>query len=33
MNLTTKYLGLSLRNPLVVGAAPFGDDVAVASRL
>lgn len=33
MNLTTKYLGLTLRNPLVVGGSPFGDDVAVASRL
>lgn len=33
MNLTTSYLGLTLRNPLVVGASPFCDDVSVARRL
>ncbi len=30
MNLTTTYLGLELRNPLVVGASPFGDNVGAA---
>jgi dihydroorotate dehydrogenase (fumarate) len=33
MNLTTDYLGLKLRNPLVVGASPFADDVSAASKL
>lgn len=33
MNLATNYLGLKLANPLVVGASPFGDNVAVARRL
>jgi dihydroorotate dehydrogenase (fumarate) len=33
MNLTTRYLGLELKNPLVVGASPFGDNVYVAQEL
>ena len=33
MNLTTQYLGLTLKNPLVVGASPFCDDVIMAQRL
>lgn len=33
MNLTTHYLGLTLRNPFVVGASPFCDDVYVARKL
>ena len=33
MNLTTKYLGLTLENPLVVGASPFCDNSAVARQL
>ena len=33
MNLATPYLGLSLRNPVVVGASPFCDDVSVARQL
>lgn len=33
MNLSTRYLGLTLRNPLVVGASPFADDVGMAVRL
>ena len=33
MNLATPYLGLSLRNPFVVGASPFCDDVSVARQL
>ncbi len=33
MNLTTEYLGLKLRSPLVVGASPFCDDTFVARRL
>ena len=33
MNLTTTYLGLTLENPLVVGASPFCDDVRLARRL
>ena len=33
MNLATHYLGLSLRNPFIVGASPFGDDVSVAREL
>lgn len=33
MNLTTQYLGLKLENPLVVGAAPFCDNVATARQL
>lgn len=33
MNLTTEYLGLTLRNPLVVGASPFCDDLHVAQQL
>ncbi len=33
MNLTTQYLGLTLKNPLVVGASPFCDDVTMAQRL
>ncbi len=33
MNLTTKYLGLTLENPLVVGASPFCDNTAVARQL
>lgn len=33
MNLSTTYLGLKLRTPLVIGASPFCDNVAVAGRL
>lgn len=33
MNLTTSYLGLTLRNPLVVGASPFCDNAHVARQL
>lgn len=33
MNLTTKYLGLTLQNPLVVGASPYCDTAYVARQL
>ncbi|MSU70093.1 MAG: dihydroorotate dehydrogenase-like protein [Opitutaceae bacterium] len=33
VNLATKYLGLSLQNPFVVGASPFCDDVYLARKL
>jgi dihydroorotate dehydrogenase (fumarate) len=33
MNLTTSYLGLTLRNPIVVGASPFCDNTMAARRL
>jgi len=33
MNLATTYLGLPLRNPLVVGASPFCDNLAAAVQL
>lgn len=33
MNLATPYLGLTLRNPLIVGASPLCDDIAVARQL
>lgn len=33
MNLATKYLGLTLDNPLVVGASPFCDNIAAARQL
>src|SRR4051812_23958342 len=33
MNLATNYLGLSLANPLVIGASPCCDDVEMAQRL
>jgi dihydroorotate dehydrogenase (fumarate) len=33
MNLTTSYLGLQLRNPLIVGASPFCDELDGAQRL
>lgn len=33
MNLATTYLGLKLKNPLVVGASPFCDNVDAACRL
>lgn len=33
MNLTTKYLGLTLDNPLVVGASPYCDTAYVARQL
>ena len=33
MNLQTTYLGLTLRNPLVVGASPFCDDLDACRRL
>jgi dihydroorotate dehydrogenase (fumarate) len=33
MKLETPYLGLTLRNPLVVGASPFSDSVEVAVQL
>jgi dihydroorotate dehydrogenase (fumarate) len=33
MNLATTYLGLPLRNPLIVGASPYSDDVKAACQL
>jgi len=33
MNLETQYLGLTLRNPLVVGASPFCDSLDASKRL
>ncbi|MFA6959567.1 MAG: dihydroorotate dehydrogenase-like protein [Opitutaceae bacterium] len=33
MNLETTYLGLTLRNPLVVGASPFCDNLDAARRM
>jgi dihydroorotate dehydrogenase (fumarate) len=33
MNLSTQYLGLTLRNPLVVGASPCCDDLDLCRRL
>jgi dihydroorotate dehydrogenase (fumarate) len=33
MNVSTTYLGLKLRNPLIVGSSPFCDDVHQALRL
>ncbi len=33
MNLNTNYLGLALRNPLVVGASPFCDNTQLARQL
>ncbi len=33
MNLTTRYLGLELRNPFIVGASPFSDDIASCAAL
>ena len=33
MNLATTYLGLKLKNPLIVGASPFCDEVDGAQRL
>ena len=33
MNLATSYLGLPLANPIVIGASPFCDNVAVARQL
>jgi len=33
MNLQTTYLGLTLRNPLMVGASPFCDDLDACRRL
>lgn len=33
MNLSTRYLGLPLANPIVIGASPFCDNVAVARQL
>jgi dihydroorotate dehydrogenase (fumarate) len=33
MNLQTTYLGLTLRNPIVVGASPFCDDIDAAMRM
>jgi len=33
MKLTTDYLGLKLKNPLMVGASPFCDNIDAASRL
>lgn len=33
MNLTTSYLGLQLRNPIIAGAGPLCDSVEVARRL
>jgi dihydroorotate dehydrogenase (fumarate) len=33
MNLATEYLGLTLRNPLVVGASPYCDNTYIARQL
>ena len=33
MNLSTTYLGLKLRTPVVIGASPFCDNVALAGQL
>lgn len=33
MNLTTKYLGLNLANPLVIGASPYCDTAYIARQL
>lgn len=33
MNLTTEYLGLSLPNPIIVGASPLSDDLDTVKRL
>jgi len=33
MDLSTEYLGLKLRSPLIVGASPFADETEVARRL
>ncbi|AKC81810.1 dihydroorotate dehydrogenase [Verrucomicrobia bacterium IMCC26134] len=33
MNLETSYLGLTLRNPLIVGASPCCDDIELCRRL
>ncbi|MEI6073550.1 MAG: dihydroorotate dehydrogenase-like protein [Verrucomicrobiae bacterium] len=33
MNLTTRYLGLELKSPFVIGASPLGDDLDSAKRL
>src|SRR5205823_4675108 len=33
MNLSTTYLGLPLRNPIVVGASPFCDNLTTAIHL
>ncbi len=33
MNLKTKYLGLELNSPFVIGASPLGDDIDMARRL
>jgi dihydroorotate dehydrogenase (fumarate) len=33
MNLKTRYLGLELNSPFVIGASPLGDDIDLARRL
>jgi len=33
MNLATTYLGLSIRNPIIVGASPFADNLHSAIQL
>jgi len=33
MNLTTEYLGMRLRNPIIVGASPLSDDLDTVRRL
>ncbi len=33
MNLTTEYLGMTLHNPIVVGASPLSDDLDTVKRL
>ena len=33
MNLTTSYLGLTLKSPFIAGASPLADDVGIAHRL
>jgi len=33
MNLTTRYLGIRLKNPLMVGASPMADDLGTVRRL
>ena len=33
LNLTTRYLGLELRNPFIVGASPFSDNLSACAAL
>jgi hypothetical protein len=32
MNLATTYMGLSLKNPLIVGSSPLTDDLDIYNR-